>query len=520
MKEILRWPAAELAQKINRREIKAKEAVSAYLEQLYALEPELNSFITVDEEGAYAQAGRIDELTQSGRNAGPLAGVPVAVKDNLCTRGLRTTCASRMLEDFVPFYEAGAVERLRAAGAIILGKTNMDEFAMGSTSETSAFGPVKNPWDISRVPGGSSGGSCCAVAAAQSLCALGSDTGGSIRQPASYCGVVGLKPTYGTVSRWGLVAYASSLDQIGPIARNVEDCALLLEVISGGDKRDSTCLDRRDADFGRAFARTSAFPQTFPQTSSQTSLQACPEDVRGLRIGIVRDYFDEGLDGEVAAAVRRAAQQLRDQGALVEEVDLSLVSYAIPAYYTIACAEASSNLARFDGVKYGYRAGAEKGLHPMYRRTRTEGFGTEVKRRIVLGSFVLSSGYYEAYYEKALRVKAMIVAAFDKAFSRFDLLLGPVAPTTAPLLGQTGDDPLKMYLGDIYTVSVNLAGLPAISLPCGLDSRGLPIGVQLVGPRFGEKTILQAARAYEKACGGFALSPMAERAEKKGGMKV
>lgn len=511
MKEILRWPAAELAQKINRREIKAKEAVSAYLEQLYALEPELNSFVTVDEEGAYAQAGRIDELTQSGKNAGPLAGVPVAVKDNLCTRGLRTTCASRMLEDFVPFYEAGAVERLRAAGAIILGKTNMDEFAMGSTSETSAFGPVKNPWDISRVPGGSSGGSCCAVAAAQSLCALGSDTGGPFGSPPPTAGWW-LKATYGTVSRWGLVAYASSLDQIGPIARNVEDCALLLEVISGGDKRDSTCLDRRDLDFGRPLPGLPLLLRLLCRLAPKMY-----GDCASVLYGIT---LTRGWTGRWLPPSGRAAQQLRDQGALVEEVDLSLVSYAIPAYYTIACAEASSNLARFDGVKYGYRAGAEKGLHPMYRRTRTEGFGTEVKRRIVLGSFVLSSGYYEAYYEKALRVKAMIVAAFDKAFSRFDLLLGPVAPTTAPLLGQTGDDPLKMYLGDIYTVSVNLAGLPAISLPCGLDSRGLPIGVQLVGPRFGEKTILQAARAYEKACGGFALSPMTERAEKKGGMKV
>ena len=492
MREIRRWPAAELAGRIKKREIKAGEAAAAYLEQLRT---ELNSLITVDEEGAMAQADRIQALVDRGEDAGPLAGVPVAIKDNLCTRGLGTTCASRMLADFVPFYEATAVERLRAAGAVILGKTNMDEFAMGSTSETSAFGPVKNPWNTAHVPGGSSGGSCAAVAAGQSLCALGSDTGGSIRQPSSYCGVVGLKPTYGTVSRWGLVAYASSLDQIGPIARNVEDCALLLQAISGGDRRDSTCLGREDTDFAAGLT----------------------EDVRGLRIGIVSDYFDQGLDEQVASAVRRAAGILQRQGALVEETALSLAEYAVPAYYTIACAEASSNLSRFDGVKYGYRAGAQEGLHAMYRRTRTEGFGTEVKRRIVLGSFVLSSGYYEAYYEKALRVKALIVKAFDEALSRFDLLLGPVSPTTAPLLGNTGENPLQMYLSDIYTVSVNLAGLPAISLPCGLDAEGLPIGLQLIGRRFGEQTILRAARAYEKACGGFALSPMAERGQEAAG---
>ncbi len=487
MKEIREMTAAELAGRIKKGEVRAEEAAAAYLEQMRVLEPELNSFITVDEAGAYAQAGRMQERLDQGEDPGPLAGVPIAVKDNLCTKGLRTTCASRILDDFTPFYEAAAVEKLRAAGAVILGKTNMDEFAMGSTSETSAFGPVKNPWNTAHVPGGSSGGSCAAVAAAEAPCALGSDTGGSIRQPSSYCGVVGLKPTYGTVSRWGLVAYASSLDQIGPIARNTEDCALLLDVIAGGDRRDSTCLDRKDLGF-------SSFLK---------------QDARGLKIGIVEDYFDEGLDPEVAAAVGRAAKVWSSQGAIVERVKLDLVGYAIPSYYTIACAEASSNLARFDGVKYGYRAGAEAGLHAMYRRTRSEGFGAEVKRRIILGSFVLSSGYYEAYYEKALRVKARIVRAFDEALSRFDLLLGPVAPTTAPVLGESGEDPLQMYLGDIYTVSVNLAGLPAISLPCGLDSKGLPIGVQLIGARFAEGKLLQAAAAYEAACGGFPLSPLA-----------
>lgn len=369
------------------------------------------------------------------------------------------------------------MKRLRQAGAVIIGKTNMDEFAMGSTTETSAFGPTANPWNTAHVPGGSSGGSCSAVAGGEAFCALGSDTGGSVRQPASFCGVVGLKPAYGTVSRYGLVSYGSSLDQIGPIARSVGDCAAVLTVIAGYDDKDSTSVKRADTDF----------------------MTGLTDGVKGMRIGIPEDYFAEGLDPEVEAAVRGAAQVLASQGAVVEGFDLKLVKYAVPTYYTIACAEASSNLARFDGVKYGYRAGDFQGLHDMYRKTRSQGFGPEVKRRILLGSFVLSAGYYDAYYVKALRCKALMKQAFDRAFARYDLILGPTAPTTAPRLGESLIDPLKMYLGDICTVAVNLAGLPAISVPCGLDHKGLPIGVRLIGDTLREKTLPAAAYAYEQA---------------------
>ena len=355
---------------------------------------------------------------------------------------------------------------------------------MGSTTETSAFGPTRNPRDPERVPGGSSGGSAAAVAAGECFFALGSDTGGSIRQPAAYCGVVGIKPTYGTVSRYGLVAYGSSLDQVGPLGRTVEDCAVVLEAIATHDRKDSTSLAREDTDFSSALV----------------------EDVKGMKIGIPRDYFGEGLDGEVKEAVLAAAQVLKDRGALVEEFDLSLVEYAIPAYYTIAAAEASSNLERFDGIKYGYRAEGCEGLHDMYRKSRSEGFGPEVKRRIMLGSFVLSSGYYDAYYLKALRVKALIKKAFDEAFAKYDVILGPVAPTTAPKLGASLSDPIKMYLGDIYTIAVNLAGLPGLSMPCGLDAKGLPIGIQLIGDCFQEKKLIQTAYTYEKARGIFEMS--------------
>ena len=474
--ECLTWTATELSRHIKNGELTAVEAAEASLKQIEVCEPVLNSFITTEREDVLEQARTVQQGIEAGQLTGPLAGVPVAVKDNLCTKGLRTTCASRILERFVPAYEAEAVTRLRRAGAVILGKTNMDEFAMGSTTETSAFGPTKNPWNPKHVPGGSSGGSCSAVASGEAFFALGSDTGGSIRQPSSYCGVVGLKPTYGTVSRYGLVAYGSSLDQIGPIARSVEDCAAVLEAIAGRDEKDSTSLAREDTDFSAGLSM----------------------DVTGLRIGVPRDYFGGGLEPETAAAVRQAAQTLAEQGAVVEEFELSLVKYAIPAYYTIASAEASSNLARFDGVKYGYRAVGE-GLHDMYKRTRSEGFGAEVKRRIMLGSFVLSSGYYDAYYLKALRTKALIKRAFDAAFARYDLILGPTAPATAPGLGASLSDPLQMYLGDIYTIAANLAGLPAISVPCGLDSRGLPVGVQLTADCFREKKLLAAAYVYEKS---------------------
>ena len=366
---------------------------------------------------------------------------------------------------------------LEKAGAVILGKTNMDEFAMGSTTETSAYGVTRNPWDPEHVPGGSSGGSCAAVAAEECFFALGSDTGGSIRQPSSFCGVTGIKPTYGTVSRYGLIAYGSSLDQIGPIARDVTDCATILEVISSYDKKDSTSIPREDMDFTSALV----------------------DDVKGMRIGIPRDYLGEGLDEEVKDAILKAAKVLEDKGAIVEEFDLGLVKYAIPAYYVIASAEASSNLSRFDGVKYGLRAKEYEGLHEMYKKSRSEGFGEEVKRRIMLGSFVLSSGYYDAYYLKALRTKALIKKEFDKAFEKYDVILGPAAPSTAPKLGESLSDPLKMYLGDIYTISVNLAGLPGMTVPCGKDSAGLPIGLQLIGDCFQEKKIIRAGYAFEQS---------------------
>ena len=468
--------AVELGRKIKAKEVTVKEAVTAALDAIDAKEIKVNSFVTVDREGALKRAEEVQKLIDDGTLTGPLAGVPVAVKDNMCTKDVLTTCSSNILYNFKPTYSAQAVENLEAAGAVMIGKTNMDEFAMGSTTETSAFGATKNPWNEAHVPGGSSGGSCAAVAAEECSYALGSDTGGSIRQPSSFCGVTGIKPTYGTVSRYGLIAYGSSLDQIGPIAKDVTDCATILEAIASYDKKDSTSIPRDDLKFTDALV----------------------DDVRGMRIGIPRDYFGEGLDPEVKEAVLAAAKALEEKGAIVEEFDLSLVEYAIPAYYVIACAEASSNLARFDGVKYGYRTREYEGLHNMYKKSRSEGFGPEVKRRIMLGSFVLSSGYYDAYYLKALRTKALIKKAFEEAFSRYDVILGPAAPTTAPRLGESLSDPIKMYLGDIYTVSVNLAGLPGISLPCGKDAKGLPIGLQLIGDCFKEKNIIRAAYAFEQ----------------------
>ena len=478
---ILDMTAASLGAAIKKKEVTVMDAVRAVLEQIEETESTYHCYVTVDKEGAFRQAQEVQSKIDAGELTGPLAGVPVAIKDNMCTKGLLTTCSSKILGNFIPTYDSEAVRNLQKAGAVIIGKTNMDEFAMGSTTETSAFGETKNPWNPDHVPGGSSGGSAAAVAAKECFYALGSDTGGSIRQPASFCGVVGLKPTYGTVSRYGLIAYASSLDQIGPLCKDVTDCATIMEVIASHDPKDSTSVKREDTDFTSALM----------------------DDVKGLKIGIPKDYFGEGLDPEVKDAVLKAAEVLKEKGAIVEEFDLSLVEYAIPAYYTIAAAEASSNLERFDGIKYGYRTEQYHGLHNMYKKSRSEGFGAEVKRRIMLGSFVLSSGYYDAYYLKALRVKALIKKAFDKAFAKYDVILGPVAPTTAPKLGESLSDPLKMYLGDIYTISVNLAGLPGMSVPCGVDSKGLPIGLQLIGDCFKEKNIIRAAYAYEQARGAF-----------------
>lgn len=478
--DILAYSAVELSAAIKQGKVTAVEAMEAVLSRIDERESDINAYVTMDREQALKAAAAVQEKIEKGELNGVLAGVPVAVKDNLCTEGMRTTCSSKILENFVPTFSAEAVVNLEKAGAVVIGKTNMDEFAMGSTTETSAYGVTRNPWNTDHVPGGSSGGSAAAVAAGECYFALGSDTGGSIRQPASFCGVVGLKPTYGTVSRYGLVAYGSSLDQIGPLTKNVADCAAVLEVIASHDVKDATSINRKEENKDTDFTA------------------ALVDDVKGMKIGIPRDYFGEGLDSEVKDAVLAAAKQLAAKGAVVEEFDLSLVAYAIPAYYTIAAAEASSNLERFDGIKYGYRAASFEGLHDMYKKTRSEGFGAEVKRRIMLGSFVLSSGYYDAYYLKALKVKAMIKNAFDDAFAKYDLILGPVAPTTAPRLGESLSDPLKMYLGDIYTISVNLAGLPAISLPCGKDSKGLPIGLQLIADSFQEKKLIQAAYTYEK----------------------
>lgn len=472
---ILDLTALELGKKIKAGEITSLQATEAVIKQIKAVEEQVHSYVTLDEEGAMKRAKEVQAQIEAGTLTGPLAGVPAAIKDNMCTKGMRTTCSSKILENFVPTYTAEAVLNLEKAGAVILGKTNMDEFAMGSTTETSYYGVTRNPWNTEHVPGGSSGGSCAAVAANECFYALGSDTGGSIRQPSSFCGVTGIKPTYGTVSRYGLIAYGSSLDQIGPVAKDVSDCAVILEAISSHDLKDSTSMARTDCDF----------------------TSALKDDVKGMKIGIPSSYFGEGLDEEVRAAILKAADILKEKGAIVETFDLGLVDYAIPAYYVIASAEASSNLSRFDGIKYGYRTKEYEGLHNMYKKTRSEGFGPEVKRRIMLGSFVLSSGYYDAYYLKALRTKALIKKEFDKAFAKYDLILAPASPDTAPKLGASLSDPLKMYLGDIYTISVNLAGLPGMTVPCGMDSKGLPIGMQLIGDCFKEKNIIRAGYAFE-----------------------
>lgn len=475
--DIIKLTAVELGAAIKDKKVTVVEATKAALEKIKEGEPKYNCYVTVDEEGALKQAEEIQKKIDNGELTGPLAGVPVAIKDNMCTEGLLTTCSSRILYNFIPTFSSEAVLNLKKAGAVILGKTNMDEFAMGSTTETSYYGPTRNPRNPEHVPGGSSGGSAAAVAAEECFFALGSDTGGSIRQPASYCGVVGMKPTYGRVSRYGLIAYGSSLDQIGPLCKDVTDCATILEAICSHDPKDSTSVDREDNDFTKALST----------------------DVKGLRIGIPRDYFAEGLNTEVKEAILKAVDVLKSKGAIVEEFDLSLVEYAIPTYYTIAAAEASSNLERFDGIKYGYRTEKYDGLHNMYKKSRSEGFGPEVKRRIMLGSFVLSSGYYDAYYLKALKVKALIKKAFDEAFAKYDVIVAPAAPTTAPKLGESLSDPIAMYLSDIYTISVNLAGLPGLTVPCGKDSKGLPIGMQLIADCFNEDKLINAGFAYEQA---------------------
>ena len=475
-------------QRLQSGEVSSRELVDQHLKRIEVSESSLNVYVEVTADRARSEASRIDEARAAGESLGSLTGIPLAIKDNLCTQGVRTTCASRMLERFVPPYEATVTERLWASGGVLMGKTNLDEFAMGGSTETSAFGPTLNPWNTSHVPGGSSGGSAAAVASGSCLASLGSDTGGSIRQPASFCGVVGLKPTYGRVSRWGLVAFASSLDQVGPFATCVADAAELLQVIAGPDPRDSTCLKADVPDY------TAALDQS----------------IKGLKVGIIRECFEaDGLDAEVKASVQASAAQLEALGAELVEVSCPRFNDGIATYYVIAPSEASANLARYDGVKYGFRADNAESLAAMTSCSRAEGFGAEVQRRILIGTYALSAGYVDAYYKKAQQVRTLIRRDFDAAFQQVDLLLTPTAPSTAFRTGAYADDPLSMYLADLLTIPVNLAGLPAISVPCGFSQSGLPIGVQLIGNVLEEARLLQVAHQYEQAADVFAARPEA-----------
>ena len=476
--DILNMTALEIGAAIKEKKITAVDAVKAVLDAISKTDWAVNAYITVNGEEALKKAEEVQAKIDEGELTGPLAGVPFAIKDNICTKGVKTSCASKILGDFAPVYNATVIEKLENEGAIVLGKVNMDEFAMGSTCETSAYGETKNPWDLTKVPGGSSGGAAASVASKEAVIALGSDTGGSIRQPAAYCGVTGFKPTYGSVSRFGLIAYASSLDQIGPIAKDVADCAAAMDVICGIDKNDGTSLDIGTPDY----------------------LKNLNDDVKGMKIGLPKECFEtKGLDPEVAESVKSVAEVLKQKGAIVEEISLPFLDYVIPTYYIIAAAEASSNLSRFDGVKYGFRAKDYDGLTDLYNATRSEGFGDEVKKRILLGTFVLSSGYYDAYYRKALKVKAVIKQKFDEIFQNYDLILCPVAPTTAPKIGDSLSDPMQMYLSDIFTVSVNIAGLPGLSVPCGFDKSGMPVGAQLIGQVLSEQKVLNAGFAFQNA---------------------
>jgi len=463
--------ALELAALIKNGEVGVTEAADAFIRA--AQSDKHNAYVSVSAERALRRAAQVQAALDKGELTSPLAGVPIAVKDNISTKGVKTTCSSKMLENYEPVFDATVIQKLEQAGMIVIGKTNMDEFAMGGSSETGVFGAVRNPRDPSRVAGGSSGGSAAAVAARIIPLALGSDTGGSIRQPCNFCGVTGIKPTYGAVSRYGLIAYASSLDQIGPIAGNIDDCAALLSVISGPDEKDGTCVIDK--------------PFNFTESADKP-----------LRIGLPRNYFEAGIDEDVKAAVLAAAKTFENAGAVVEEFEMPLTEYMIHAYYIIACAEASSNLSRYDGLKYGYRSEKAVSLREVYRVSRDEGFGLEVKRRIMLGSFVLSSGYYDAYYKRALRMRALIKNAYNELFKRFDMIISPVAPTVAYKIGENIDDPIKMYMGDVYTVSINLAGLPSVALPCGVNAQGMPIGFQLIGEAFSEQKLINAARVYER----------------------
>ncbi|MDF2686161.1 MAG: aspartyl/glutamyl-tRNA(Asn/Gln) amidotransferase subunit [Clostridia bacterium] len=473
--DLNKMTALQIGEKIKNKEISSVEVTKNILNNIKNTEHLINAYTLVLEEQALKDAEAVQKRIAAGEELSPLAGVPMAIKDNICTEDITTSCGSKILSKFKPPYSATVYEKLKAAGAILLGKLNMDEFAMGGSTETSYFGPTKNPWDLERVPGGSSGGSAASVAVGEAVYALGSDTGGSIRQPCSFCGVSGIKPTYGAVSRYGLVAFASSLDQIGPIGRDIKDCAKVLTTIGGHDKKDSTSINRTPFNFNEAF----------------------DGNIKGMKIGIPKNYFGEGLDEDIKKPILEAAATLEKLGAEIEEFEMPIVDYAIPAYYVVACAEASSNLSRYDGIKYGYKSEKSDNILDVYYNSRSEGFGMEVKRRIMLGSFVLSSGYYDAYYKKGLQARGLIKKSFDEAFNRYDMILSPTAPTSAFKIGENSSDPLKMYLGDIYTVSVNLAGLPAVTIPCGFCSKGLPVGLQLIGQAFSEEVLVKAAYAFQ-----------------------
>ena len=467
----------ELQEKLEAKELTVTEITKAYVDRINEKEKDVQAFITLQTDEAMKKAEEIEAKINNGEVDSAFAGIPIGIKDNLCTKGVKTTCASKMLENFVAPYDATVVEKLNSENMISLGKLNMDEFAMGSSTENSAFMKTKNPWNLNAVPGGSSGGSAAAVAANLVPWALGSDTGGSIREPASFCGVVGLKPTYGLVSRFGLVAFASSLDQIGPITKDVKDSAMLLNLLVGHDEKDTTSLDMPKIDY----------------------VAELKNDVKGLKIGVPKEFFGEGINSEVKASLEKAIEKYKELGAEVEEFSLDIAEYSLAAYYIIACAEASSNLGRFDGIRYGYRTENYSNLKDIYRNSRSEAFGPEVKRRIILGTYVLSSGYYDAYYKKAQQVRTFVKNEFDKAFAKYDVVLTPTAPAVAYKFGEKTENPLEMYLSDICTVSINVAGLPGISIPCGVDSEGMPIGMQLIGPRFGEAAILNAAYTFEQA---------------------
>ena len=466
----------ELRDKLNNKELTITEITKAYVDRIVEKEPDVKAFVTTLTDTALEQAKEVEEKVKLGEISSEYAGIPIGIKDNICTKGVKTTCSSKMLENFVAPYDATVTEKLNAENLINLGKLNMDEFAMGSSTEHSAFKKTCNPWNLNKVPGGSSGGSAAAVAAGMVPWALGSDTGGSIRQPASLCGVVGLKPTYGLISRYGLIAYASSLDQIGPITKDVEDCAILLNMIAGHDEKDTTSIDLEKKDYTKSLKN----------------------DVKGLKVGVPKEFLAEGVNPEVKEAIGKAIEEYKKMGAIVEECSLPIADYSLAAYYIISCAEASSNLGRFDGIRYGYRTPNYESLNDIFVNSRTEGFGEEVKRRIILGTYVLSSGYYDAYYKKAQQVRTLVKKEFDKAFEKYDVLITPTSPTVAFCIGEKSSNPLEMYLADICTVSINIAGVPAISIPCGVDKSGMPIGMQIIGKQFSEETILNAAYTYEQ----------------------